>query len=88
MEEKCEKNAKIKYFWTKTSRVYRYRLTCTGTGMQRVTCTGTGQRFTGTGCAVGNLYQYRSKLYRYRLFQQPCFDMFSYRYVPYSYTDV
>ena len=21
---------------------------------------------TGTGCAVGNLYRYRSKLYRYR----------------------
>ena len=31
---------------------------------------------TGTGCAVGNLYRYRSKLYWYRLFQQPHFCLF------------
>ena len=58
MSEKCE----INIFWAKTRRVYRYRLSCTGTGMQWVTytgtgqgCTGTGQGCTGTGCAVGNL---------------------------------
>ena len=68
MEEKCEKNDKIKFFWTKTRRVYWYKLTCTGIGVQWVTCTGTGQRCTGTGCAVSNLYRYRSKVYRYKLF--------------------
>ena len=25
---------KIEHFWAKTRRVYRYRLSCTGTGMQ------------------------------------------------------
>ena len=83
------KNAKFHIFLAKTRRVYQYRLSCTDTGMQRVTCTGTGMQWvtctdtgqgcTGTGCAVGNLYRYRSKVSRYRLFQQPCFDMFSRR---------
>ena len=41
---------KIEHLWEKTRRVYRYRLSCTGTGMQWVTCIGTGQRCTGTGC--------------------------------------
>ena len=39
---------KIEHFWAKTRRVYRYRLSCTGTGMQWATCTGTGQGCTGT----------------------------------------
>ena len=42
---------KIENFWAKTNRVYRYRLSCTGTGMQWATCTGTGQGCTGTGCS-------------------------------------
>ena len=59
MEEKCEKNAKIEYFWAKTCRVYRYRLSCTSTGMLWATgigivqtCTGTNWQwvtYTGTG---------------------------------------
>ena len=40
---------KIEHFWAKTHRVYRYRLSCTGTGMQWATCTGIGQGCTGTG---------------------------------------
>ena len=56
MEEKCEKNAKIEYLWTKTRRVYRYRLSCTGTGMQWLTCTSTGQSCTGTGCANSPIF--------------------------------
>ena len=48
MEEKCEKNAKIEYFWAKTRRVYRYRLSCTGTGMQWAISTDTTQTCTGT----------------------------------------
>ena len=96
VDEKCVKIQNPAHFWAKTLRVYRYRLSCTGIGMQWVTCTGTvqgctgtgvqwviytstGQGCTGTGCAEGNLYWYRSKVYRYRLFQQPCFDMFSHR---------
>ena len=54
-------------FWIKTRRVYQYRLNCTGTEMQWVTCTGTGPGCNGTGHAVGNLYWYRSRVYRYRL---------------------
>ena len=44
-------NAKSLTFLGKTRRVYRYRLSCTDTGVQWVTCTGTGQRCTGTGCS-------------------------------------
>ena len=54
---KISENAKSHIFWAKTCRVYRYKLSCTGIGMQWVTCTGTGQGCTGTGCAVGNLYR-------------------------------
>ena len=79
MDEKCVKMQNPAHFWEKTRRVYRYRLSYIGTGMQWVICTGTGQGCTGTGCAVGNLYRYRSKVYRYRLFQQPGFDIFSRR---------
>ena len=43
------KNAKSCIFWAKTRRVYRYKLSCTGTSMQWVTYTGTGQGCTGTG---------------------------------------
>ena len=52
MDEKCVKMQNPAHFWAKTHRVYRYRLSCTGTGMQRVTCIGTGQGCTGTsqGC--------------------------------------
>ena len=32
--KKNEKNAKIKNFWAKSRRVYRYRLSCTGIGVQ------------------------------------------------------
>ena len=39
----------LAHFWAKTHRVYQYRLSCTGIGMQRVTCTGTGQGCIGTG---------------------------------------
>ena len=42
---------KIEHFWAKTRRVYRYRLSCTGTGMQWATYTGTGQGCTDTGCS-------------------------------------
>ena len=76
MDEKCVKIQNPAHFWAKIRRVYRYRLSCTGTSMQWVTCTGTGQGCTGTSCVEGNLYPYRSKVYQYRLFQQPCFDMF------------
>ena len=89
MDEICVKMQNPAHFWAKIRRVYRYRLSCTGTGMQWVTYTGTGQgctdtgmqwvTCTGTGCVEGNLYRYRSKVYRYRLFQQPCFDMFLHR---------
>ena len=48
VEEKCEKNAKIEYFWAKTRRVYRYRLNGTSTGMQRAIGTGTAQTCTDT----------------------------------------
>ena len=43
----CE-NAKIKNFWAKTRRVYRYRWSGTGTGMQWAIGTGTAQTGTGT----------------------------------------
>ena len=79
MDEKCVKMKNPAHFWKKTRMVYRYRLSCTGTSMQWVTCTGIGQGCTDTSCTEGNLYRYRSKVYRYRLFQQPCFDMFSRR---------
>ena len=74
MEEKCEKNAKIEYFWTKTRRVYRYRLSCIGTGMQWVTCTGTGQSCTGTGCSSSLIFAYfapLSPVFIHRLFRDP-----------------
>ena len=32
-----------------------------------VGCTGIGQGCIGTGHAVGNLYRYRSRVYRYKL---------------------
>ena len=58
MEEKCVKMQNLAHFWAKTHRVYRYRLSCTGTGMQREistgtaqTCTGIGQSGTDTGCS-------------------------------------
>ena len=35
-------------FLGKTHRVYRYRLSCTGTGRQWITCTGTAQTYTST----------------------------------------
>ena len=79
MDEKCVKLQNPAHFWAKTHRVYRYKLSCTGTGIQWVTCIGTGQRCTGTGCAVGNLYRYKSKLYWYRLFQQPHFLLILHR---------
>ena len=49
---------KIEHLWAKTRRVYRYRLSCTGTGLQWVTCTGTGQRCTGTGCSNSLIFAY------------------------------
>ena len=48
MEEKCVKMQNPAHFWAKTRRVYRYRLSCTGTGMQRAIGTGTAQTCTGT----------------------------------------
>ena len=39
---------KIEHFWAKTHRVYRYKLSGTGTGMQRAIGTGTAQTGTGT----------------------------------------
>ena len=56
MDEKCVKMQNPAHFWAKTRRVYRYRLSCTGTGMQWVTCTGTGQRCTGTGCSSSPIF--------------------------------
>ena len=50
-------------FLDKNPRVYRYRLSCTGTGMQWVTYTGTGPGCNGTSHAVGNLYRYMSRVY-------------------------
>ena len=79
MEEKCVKMQNPAHLWAKTHRVYRYRLSCNGTRMQRAISTGTAQTCTGTdwkwitctGTAqTGNWYL---------LFQQPCFDMFSHR---------
>ena len=58
MEETCVKMQNPAHFLAKTCRVYRYRLSCTGIGMQRKigtgtaqTCTGTGQSGIGTGCS-------------------------------------
>ena len=51
MDEKCLKMQNPAHFWAKPHRVYRYMLSCTGTGMQWVTCTGTSQSCTGTGCS-------------------------------------
>ena len=48
MEEKCVKMQNLSHLWAKTHRVYRYRLSCTGTGMQRAISTGTSQTCTGT----------------------------------------
>ena len=42
-------NAKNRTFLGKTRRVYQYRLSCSGTGMQWATCTDIGQGCTGTG---------------------------------------
>ena len=47
MEEKCVKMQNPALFLAKTHRVYRYRLSCTGTGMQRAIGTGTAQTCTG-----------------------------------------
>ena len=72
VEEKCEKNAKIEYFWTKTHRVYWYRLSCTGTGMQWVTCTDTGQSCTDIGCSSSPIFAYfapLSPVFLHRLFR-------------------
>ena len=49
MEEKCVKMQNPAHFWAKTRRVYRYRLSCTDTGMQREIGTSTAQTCTGTG---------------------------------------
>ena len=49
MVEKCVKRQNPAHLWATTRKVYLYRLSCTGTGIQWVTCTGTGQRCTGTG---------------------------------------
>ena len=49
MEEKCVKMQNPAHLWAKTRRVYRYRLSCTGTGMQRAIDTNTAQTYTGTG---------------------------------------
>ena len=75
MSEKCE----IPHFLGKNPlgvpvqvELYRYRYEVGNLYRYRQGC-------TGIGCAVGNLYRYRSKVYRYMLFQQPCFDMFSRR---------
>ena len=48
MEEKCVKMQNPAHFWAKTRRVYRYRLSCTSTGMQRAIGIGTAQTYTGT----------------------------------------
>ena len=64
MNEKCVKMQNLAHLWENTRRVYRYKLSYTGIGMQWVTCTSTGQRCIGTGCAVDNMYRYKSKVYR------------------------
>ena len=56
MDEKCVKMQNPAHFWVKTRRVYRYMLSCIGTGMQWVTCTGTGQSCTGTGCSSSPVF--------------------------------
>ena len=48
VEEKCVKMPKIKHFWAKTRRWYRYQRGGTGTMMQWPIGTGTTQTSTGT----------------------------------------
>ena len=48
MEEKCVKMPKIKLFWEKTRRWYRYQRGGTGTMMQWAISIGTTQTGTGT----------------------------------------
>ena len=58
MNEKLVKMPKFEHLWAKTRRVYRYRLSCTGTGMQWATCTGIGQGCTGTGSSNNPVFAY------------------------------
>ena len=48
MEEKCVKMPKIKHFWAKTRRWYRYQRGSTDTMMQWAIGTGTTQTGIGT----------------------------------------
>ena len=48
VDEKCVKMPKIKHFWAKTRRGYRYQLSGTGTRMEWAIGTGTVQISTGT----------------------------------------
>ena len=58
MEEKWVEMLKIKHFWDKTHRGYRYQLSGTGTTMQWAIGTGTGQRGTGTTPSSNLVFAY------------------------------